>query len=262
MPPGEFMKAIVLSAGQGKRLLPLTAQEPKCLLRVDGERPVLELQLRALARSGIERATVVVGFGAERVEQFLSATPIPGLAVETLYNPFYATSDNLATCWLARGHMNEDFLLINGDTLVEDRLLRRVLDAPPAPISVTIDHKSRYDDDDMKVSIDEEGRLLAIGKTLKPEMVNGESIGLLCFRESGVKAFREALERIIREPGALKAWYLSVVNDMAQDHAVDTLSIRGLWWREIDSHEDLEEVRSSHARLTGPAQPRTATARS
>ena len=254
------MKAIVLSAGQGKRLLPLTEQEPKCLLRVDGKRPVLELQLRALARAGIERATVVVGFGAEHVEQFLSATPIPGLAVEILYNPFFETSDNLATCWLAREYMNEDFLLLNGDTVFEDRVLRRVLDAPPAPISVTIDHKSRYDDDDMKVSIDEEGRLLAIGKTLKPEMVNGESIGLLCFRESGVKAFREALERIIREPGALRSWYLSVVNDMAQDHAVDTVTVRGLWWREIDSREDLEDVRKSHARLKGATSPRAASA--
>ena len=254
------MKAIVLSAGQGKRLLPLTAQQPKCLLPVDGELTVLELQLRTLARAGIDRTTVVVGFGAERVEQFLAATPIPGLEVETLYNPFYATSDNLATCWLARGCMNEDFLLINGDTLFEDRLLRRLLDQPPAPISITIDHKSSYDDDDMKVSIDEDGRLLAIGKTLKPEMVNGESIGLLCFRESGVKAFREVLERTIREPGALKAWYLSVVNDMAQDQAVDTISIRGLWWREIDSHEDLLDVRSSRARLKGAASPSTASA--
>ncbi len=254
------MKAIVLSAGQGKRLLPLTAQEPKCLLRVDGERPVLELQLGALARAGIERATVVVGFGAEHVERFLAATPTPGLAVETLYNPFYETSDNLATCWLARGLMNEDFLLLNGDTLFEDRVLRQVLDGPPSPISVTIDHKSSYDDDDMKVSIDEDGRLLAIGKTLKPEMVNGESIGLLCFRGSGVKTFREVLERTIREPGALRAWYLSVVNDMAQSHAVDTVSIRGLWWREIDSHDDLEDVRRSHARLKGPPVPRAATA--
>ncbi len=254
------MKAILLSAGQGKRLLPLTAQEPKCLLTVDGKRPVLELQLRSLARAGVERATVLVGFGAERVERFLTATPFPGLAVETLYNPFYATSDNLATCWLARECMNEDFLLLNGDTLFEDRVLRQVLDGPPFPISVTIDHKNSYDDDDMKVSIDEDGRLLAIGKTLKPEMVNGESIGLLCFRGSGVKAFREVLDVTIREPGALRAWYLSVVNDMAQDHAVDTVSIRGLWWREIDSHEDLEDVRRSRARLKEIASPRTATA--
>ncbi len=251
------MRAIVLSAGQGKRLLPLTEERPKCLLPVCGDATVLEVQLRALARCGVDHATVVIGFGAEHVERFLAETPVPGLTVETRFNPFYKQSDNLATCWLSRNEMHEDFVLLNGDTIFEDRVLRRLLGGPPAPITVTIDHKSSYDSDDMKVSVDEAGRLLAIGKTLKPEMVNGESIGMLCFRGSGPKLFRDALERTMRHPDALRAWYLSVVNELAQEVAVDTASVRGFWWREIDSPEDLEEAqRSYRARTESPAQGR------
>jgi choline kinase len=85
---------------------------------------------------------VVLGFGADRVERFLEATRIPGLRVGTLYNPFFASSDNLATCWLARGAMNGDFVLLNGDTLFEDRVLQRLLESPPAPITVTIDTRT------------------------------------------------------------------------------------------------------------------------
>ena len=144
------MNAIVLSAGQGRRLLPLTTRDPKCLLEVDGPRTVLELQLRALARCGIRHATVVLGFGADRVERFLSGLRIPGLRVDTLFNPFFATSDNLATCWLARGAMTGDFVLLNGDTLFEDQVLQGLLASPPAPITVTVDHKDGYDDDDMR----------------------------------------------------------------------------------------------------------------
>lgn len=256
------MKAIVLSAGQGKRLLPLTAEEPKCMLPVSGDACVLEIQLRSLARCGVEHATVVIGFGAEHVERFLEKTPIPGLVVETLFNPFYAQSDNLATCWLARHHMLDDFLLLNGDTIFEDRALRRVLGGPPAPVTVTIDHKREYDADDMKVSIDEAGRLLAIGKTLKPEMVNGESIGMLVFRGSGPKLFRDLLDRTIRQPEALRAWYLSVVNQLAQEAAVDTASVRGFWWREIDSQADLEEARRSFRARTDVPVAQAATAAS
>ncbi len=71
------MKAIVLSAGQGRRLLPLTADLPKCLLPVDGEATVLDRQLELLARCGVSRAVVVIGFGAEHVERHLAANPVP-----------------------------------------------------------------------------------------------------------------------------------------------------------------------------------------
>ena len=254
------MKAIVLSAGQGKRLLPLTTEKPKCLLMVDDERTALDVQLGALARSGVERVVVVAGFGADYVERHLECQPVPGIQVEVFYNPFFAMTDNLTTCWLSRQLMDEDFLLLNGDTVFEDRLLQRVLDEPAAAITVTVDHKREYDDDDMKVSLDEDGRLLAIGKTLKSEMVSGESIGMLRFQGAGPKIFRDALERSIRQPGALDAWYLSVINELAQDVPVDTASIRGLWWREIDDRRDLDEVRRSLPDCQRP-EPRVAVSR-
>jgi choline kinase len=236
------MKAVVLSAGQGKRLLPLTEENPKCLLPVRGDEPILGWQLAALARAGIDRVVVVIGFGAERVEAWLAANPVPGLACETLINPFYRSSDNLISCWLARGAMSEDFLLLNGDTIFEDAVLARVLEVS-APIALAIDHKQTYDDDDMKVSLDSRGRLLAIDKWLARPMVGGESIGLLSFRGSGPKLFTAALEEAVRRPEAMRQWYLSVVHQIAQATAVETASVRGLWWREIDSAADLYDAR-------------------
>jgi choline kinase len=238
------MKAIVLSAGQGRRLLPLTAEQPKCLLPVDGDQALLSLQLQALARCGVDRATVVLGFGAEQVERHLASRPVPGLAVETLFNPFFASTDNLVSCWLARSAMHDDFLLLNGDTLFEDAVLRRLLDAPPAPITVTIDHKDSYDEDDMKVGLDANGRVLAIGKDLPLPTVGAESIGLIAFRASGAKIFEDALDQVIRAPAALRRWYLSVIHELAQRCAVETASIRGLWWCEIDSAGDLACARA------------------
>jgi choline kinase len=255
------VRAIVLSAGQGRRLLPLTAKQPKCLLHVDEHRSVLELQLAALARCGIERATVVTGFESPQVESRIGLTPTPGLRVDALYNPFYAVSDNLATCWLARHLLDDDCLLLNGDTLFEDEVLLRVLRTASAPITVTVDHKSAYDADDMKVVMDPDGRLRAIGKTLEAAQVNGESIGLLCLRGTGPGIFREALEATMQSPAALGAWYLSVIDDVAKQGSVGTVSVRGLWWREIDSLEDLEEVRRSLPRqLEERALPLSAVA--
>ena len=151
------MKAIILSAGQGKRLLPLTREEPKCLLPIDNQRLVLELQLGALEHCGIERATVMIGFGAARVEQFLARYLTRRLQIHTRYNPFFETSNNLATCWLAIPEMTEDFILLNGDTVFEPSVLQQLLTSPEAPVTLTIDQKdTAYDDDDMKVSLNEE----------------------------------------------------------------------------------------------------------
>ncbi len=253
------MKAIILSAGQGKRLLPLTEATPKCLLPVDGSRPALELQLRTLAACGIQRATVMVGFGADKVEHFLAHCPLPEIEVTTRFNPFFALSNNLATCWTAIPEMTEDFILLNGDTLFEPAVLERLLLAPSAAVSLAIDRKPSYDEDDMKVSIRHERTLAAVGKTLSPAVVHGESIGLMTFRASGVHAFRAALEKAMRDPTALQRWYLSVIDSMASSSMVEVASIEGLWWAETDTPEDLAQVRTHFSRPSASLAALTAS---
>ena len=148
MPRAE--RAVILGAGQGSRLLPLTEDLPKCLLDLEG-RSMLEWQLRGLAEVGVGEAVVVTGFRATRSRRRCSASRRPACAVRTLFNPFYKVADNLASCWMARAELRGTCLLLNGDTLFEPAIARRLIEAPAAPITVTIDRKPRYDDDDMKV---------------------------------------------------------------------------------------------------------------
>ncbi len=239
------MKVIILSAGQGRRLRPLTEETPKCLLPVRGAEPVLEVQLRALAEAGVEEAVVFTGFGADQVEDYLATRPPDGIRVTTIYNPFYAVSDNLATCWLAREQMQDEFMILNGDTLFEPSVARRLLAAAEAPLTLAVNKKAAYDDDDMKVSLKEGSRLVAVGKTLDARIVDGESIGFMLFRKDGGAGFREILDRVMREPDAVKRWYLSAVNELAQTLRVAALPITGLWWGELDSPADLAQLRDA-----------------
>lgn len=238
-------KAIILSAGQGKRLSPLTDTRPKCLVELSG-RSVLHWQLKHLAQAGITEAVVVTGFAADTVEKEVAGLDIPGLKVRTLFNPFYALTDNLATCWLARGEMRGDFLLLNGDTLFEAPIAERLIGAPPAPITVTIDRKAGYDADDMKV-LTEGLSLRAIGKTI--DQYDAESIGFLRFDPEGAALFTRIVEQALRTPEGLKRWYLSVINQIAQEHGggehdvVRVQSIEGLDWAEMDFPEDLPKNR-------------------
>ena len=234
-------KAIILSAGQGKRLSPLTDTRPKCLVELSG-RTVLHWQLRHLRQAGITEVVVVTGFAADTVETEIAGLDLPGMTVRTLFNPFFGLTDNLATCWLARGEMVGDFLLLNGDTLFEPAIAERLIAAPSAPITVTIDRKAAgYDADDMKVLTDGDA-LRAIGKTI--EAYDAESIGFLRFNPEGAALFTKIVEAALRTPEGLKRWYLSVINQIAQDHdVVRVRSIEGLDWAEMDFPEDLPRNR-------------------
>jgi choline kinase len=242
------MKAIVLNAGYGGRLRPTTNGLPKCLLPVDADHTVLEVQLRTLARCGIRHVTIMVGYEAEKIEHFLATHTIASLTVQTRYNPFFATTNTAVTCWLAIRDMTEDFVLLNGDTLFDSEILHRVLAAPQAPLVMAIDQKPIYDADDMKVMLTTGGQLKAVGKSLPASQVDGESIGLMTFRADGIAAFRSALDMTVRDPEALRLWYHDVISVMASTVPVNTVLIEGLWWREIDTPEDLAEVRASFAR--------------
>ncbi len=116
--------------------------------------------------------------------------------------------------------------------------------ASMAPITLVVNGKKQYDSDDMLVSISDDGRLRAVSKTLKPDEVDGESIGLMRFSGSGVEAFRSALDRAVRTQRGLKAYYLSVIDALSREIPVETVSMTGLWWGEMDTPEDLASVRA------------------
>jgi choline kinase len=231
------MKAVILSAGQGKRLLPLTADSPKCILPIKGQ-TLIEWQIEELAKCGIEQATVVLGYRADKVEEILR-TRYGERRVQTIYNAAYAVSDNLVSCWSAHDAMNDDFILLNGDTLFEAAILKQLLETRERPVTVVVSQKNEYDADDMKVEMDGY-RLVKIGKDLIPDQVDGESIGMILFRGQGPLMFREAIQKALRDPSSQTKWYLSVIDEMARRIPVWTCSIHGLQWCEVDYQADLK----------------------
>jgi len=249
------MKAIILSAGQGSRLGHLVDNRPKCLIDFNG-RTLLDRQLDTLEANGVLEAVVVTGFHDELVDEAI-ARRSGGPAVRTVFNPFYKVADNTGSLFMAREELTGDCLVWNGDTLVSDALMARVVGNDRSGICVTIDRKDSYDDDDMKV-VEEGGRLKAIGKRLPLDTVNAESIGLLAFRSGGAEEFREAIERAMRTPEGTTIWYLRVINHIAQRGDVWTLDINGEEWGEVDFPPDVERARELTGRWDSAGKPAAA----
>ncbi len=238
------MKVIILAAGQGKRLLPLTEDRPKCVLQL-GERTVLGWQLQALRKAGASEVVVATGFRAGMIEGVISTAQ--GMAVRTAHNPFYAHCDNLGTCWVVRHEMTDPFVILNGDTLFEPAVFARLLaSGDQHPITLVTNVKNSYDDDDMKV-ITADGALRRVDKKLPIAAVNGESIGMIRFRGQGPALFRERLETMMAEESTLARWYLSAIDALATEGHVGVVSTGGHDWCEIDDRKDLQ-----HAQATVP----------
>jgi D-glycero-D-manno-heptose 1,7-bisphosphate phosphatase len=118
-----IQQAVILSGGLGTRLGALTAQTPKPLLRV-GEGPFLDVLLFELGRHGLQRILLLAGFAADRVREYVTATPLKmqfGLEIEVMIEPQRAGTGGAV--WHARDRLDEMFLLLNGDSWFDINLL-------------------------------------------------------------------------------------------------------------------------------------------
>jgi L-glutamine-phosphate cytidylyltransferase len=237
----SIVHVIILAAGQGRRLLPLTADTPKALLDIAGK-PLIVRQIEAFAALDVRKFTVVTGYGADRMEQVLShAAASSNTEIDTLFNPFYSVADNLASCWMARPAMTGDFIQVNGDNVFGADLVAKLLAAPKLPVSVAVNTKASYDADDMKVIL-ADGLVRDIGKALDASKVHAEANGFYVFRGDGIPAYADILDRAMREPAGLKQWFPSAIGRLAKERDVATISLDGCKWAEVDFPEDYEQA--------------------
>ncbi len=241
------MKAIILSAGQGSRLLPLTQDRPKALLDIHGQ-TLIGRQIDALSEAGVRTFVVVTGFRPELMEEALERIGRRnGVNIRLIHNPFYAVADNLASCWMARAEMDADFIQVNGDNVFRAELVKALLAVNDAPVSAAVARKQSYDADDMKV-VERGGILRRIGKNLPLAEVNAEALGFYVFRGQGVIRYRETLERMIREPDGLQQWFPAAIDRLAKSVRVRAVDLSGHEWCEVDYPTDLKLANELAAR--------------
>ena len=128
------MQAVILAAGQGSRLRPLTDHRPKCLVEVRGK-PMLQYQLEALCEAGVRRCVIVVGHHAEQVRAF-AGTRYRSLAMTYVENEVFDTTNNIYSLWLTRHEITEGILLLESDLVFEPELLLELCDTPWQNVAV------------------------------------------------------------------------------------------------------------------------------
>jgi choline kinase len=230
------LKGIILSAGSGSRLLPLTRTMPKCLVEV-GDRAILDHQLGALAAAGIDEAVVVVGYRGDQVREHLERHPAP-LPVSAVLNPFWAVSSSIGSVWAARDHLGSPFCLMNGDTVFAASIIAGAVAAAPAGIGLLVEPIAVPELDDMLVIV-EGAQVRAVAKTLPPERAHHRSLGVVLSTGDG-GAYRAALDAVIAAPGGINAYHHDIVARLAASVGVGAIVDRHGGWQEIDRPEDID----------------------
>ena len=235
------MKAIIIAAGTGTRLYPITKDIPKSLVDVGKGLTLLETQLHSLRECGIQDITLILGYRAGQIEAKLESYR-SDFNFEVVYNPFYETSNNLVSVWMARHSFTDEIITINGDDMFDPKVISDLMRSPH-PITMVTDVKANYDEDDMKI-ISRKGVVKRVSKKIPLEDANGESVGIIKFSGSGPKLYAETLESMVRDPENLKVFYLKAVQRIIDEgHSVHLSECDPMDWGEIDFHPDLEMIR-------------------
>jgi choline kinase len=238
-------KLIILAAGQGSRLRPLTENCPKGLVPLHGK-PLLEWQIRSAHEAGIREIAIVCGFKAEMM---------PFENVHYFYNPNYATTNMVETLKCARSFWKGGFIASYSDIVFDPKILSELLKSSH-PISVTVDREwrsyweQRFEnvlDDAESLLMDSEGKITEIGAKPKDiAEIEGQYIGLSSFNNSAIPK----LEEFLNHPQCQltpEAYMTDLLQQLISNGVPIHSSKCDGGWLEIDSLADLELAEKTSA---------------
>jgi choline kinase len=255
------MKAIIVAAGQGRRLLPYTDDMPKCLVPVRG-RPMIARQLEAFRAHGVTETVVVRGYQADVLERRRAEL---GPGVRFVENPDYERNNILQSLFKAEAEIDGPFLFTYADIVFGREVVGQLLDtAGDTCLVIDRDFAKVYEgrtehplSEAEVCELDATGHVAAVGKRSVPvARAWGEFIGLARFSAAGARALRDAWRTLCAEyagrPEAMfqrNLWHQAYLTDLLQ-HLIESgvkmtpVPIHGRW-REIDTTQDLARAEAA-----------------
>lgn len=227
-------RAIILIAGGGGRLRPLTEEIPKGLLDIGG-RSIVEHQIACLRGLGVGEIALVTGHGSEKVRERF------GDRVVYFHNDRHRETNSLYSAWLAREFGRAGCLILNSDVLFHPVLLQRLL-ASPHPDAILVDLGAHLGEEEMKVIVAENGRVLTVSKNLDPAAAHGENVGVVRLGREGAERFFDVADREIQRH-EWSHWVPYAVDRLCSTWPFFAVSTEEFPWIEIDYLHDLKAAR-------------------
>lgn len=234
------MKAIILAAGLGSRLRPITDEIPKCMVAVNGQ-PIINKQISNLLENGFleEDIIVVGGYKAEVLEEYLN-THFPN--VKLIKNERYAETNNMYSLYLALKEIGDmPFLLMNADVFYASMIISGLL-SNEDDNAIAVD-KSGYIEESMKVCVSEDNVITHISKAITEDEYYAVSIDVYKISKEGKRILMDMVRDFIEIRKDENSWTEVALDQIFKSCVFKPYTIDGKWV-EIDNHEDLKLAES------------------
>jgi choline kinase len=229
------MKTVILAAGAGSRLKPLTDHIPKCLLKVGGK-CILEMTIENLLAINNSEIIIVTGYFENKIREFLRER-FPQLKITFIYNKFYASTNNIYSLWLAKDAvLGDDMMMMDSDIVFDKGIITKLLNSGYKNCLALKRHEVH--DEEIKVKADIKGCVVQISKEVNLSEAAGESIGIEIFGIEAVKELFNIVERKVVTENKVNQFYEAAFQELSDNNLfiVDTTEY---FCMEIDTEEDL-----------------------
>jgi len=231
------IKAIILAAGVGSRIRPLTDNCPKSLLKINGK-TILEMMLSHIQACGINEVVFVLGYLQDQIKDYVK-TQFPDLIVQFITNEKYEVTNTGYSLMLTKDFVQDStFIKFDADVVFDINILKMLI-ASEYDNCLCIDKNINLDAEEIKVIIKDDNRVVKASKTVNPVDAIGESIGIEKISgETACTLFNE-LELMMKDEQYHQEYYEAAYERLIEkDIPFHALDISGLKWTEIDTQED------------------------
>ncbi len=231
------MKALILAAGLGTRLRPITDDRPKSMVEVNGK-PILFKQVDNLLENGIKDITVIAGY---KSEMMINAIGRRYKDVRIIVNDVYDKTNNMYSAYMASDYMyDEKFLLMNADVFYDSAIIKELI-KNEYENSIVVE-EGAYNDENMKVVCIGD-RITEISKAISENDAYGVSIDVYKFSKEGSKIFFDRIKEFIEDRNELNQWTEVALDEILEIVEFKPCPLKGRWM-EIDNHDDLKRAES------------------
>jgi len=231
------MIGVILAAGVGSRLRPMTNNKPKCLVTTAGK-AILQYQIDAYREAGIDQLVIIVGYEGNAIRQYCKH--IKDIKITILENTDYEITNNMYSLYLAKNHVaGSPFILNNADLSIDSKIVQKLLQHD-SQNAIAVD-TSLFNEESMKITVREDGSISDISKKISEHQSHACSIDFYKFSAEAGKTFFDEITGIIEDEKNLKDWTEVAMQRLFQAQRLDfkACDIAGLDWVEIDNYVDL-----------------------